>query len=145
MPIKRLALLALLLALVTSPLASAVQSAFSYLLPVDSTIGQVIEPEEGSVELLTLQALGSPYDPAWLESYVPGELHQSFVHTYDQLLASLLPIRDVLIGKAILRGTLYEVPFRTLSGRLATGSFVWYLDEDGETFLVSLSLMYEQP
>lgn len=145
MPIKRVALLSLFLALVMAPLAAGVQSAFSYILPADITIGQVVEPKQGSVEMLTLQALGRPYDPAWLESFVPAELHQSFVHTYDQLLSSLLPCKQVLIGKATLRGTLYEVPFRTLSDRLATGSFIWYLDEDGQTFLLSLSLTDEQP
>ncbi|MDD3058348.1 MAG: hypothetical protein PHY87_02925 [Sphaerochaeta sp.] len=137
---KRFALLSLLLCLLVLPLAADVQSAFSYLLPLDTTIGHVVDPAEGSVELLTSQALQSSYDLAWLDRYVPVELHQSFVYTYDQVLSSLLPCKQVLIGEATLRGSLYEVRFRILADTAATGSCVWYLEEHGRMFLLSLTL-----
>lgn len=140
MPTKRFALLPLLLCLIVLPVAADVQSAFSSILPFDVTIGQVVDPAQGSVELLTSQALHSAYDLAWLDRYVPVELHQSFVHTYDQVLSSLLPCEQVLIGKATLRGSLHEVRFRILSDTAATGSCVWYREENGTMFLLSLNL-----
>jgi hypothetical protein len=139
---KHPVLLSLVLSMMLMPLAAEVQGEFAYTLPYDSVIAHVVEPQEGSVELLTSQALHTPYGLQWLELYVPGELHRSFVHTYDQLLSSLLPCEQVLIGKATLRGNLQEVPFRILSERPATGSCVWYRDENGQDFLLSLSLEY---
>ena len=120
--------------------AASLEEAFSYKLPVDFYIGQIIEPAENSIEEQSLEALKEPYTPAWVETYIPEGMRQGFVHTYDHLLSSYLPSEKLQIGKPVKIGALVEIPFRMFSPKPLIGLLVWVENDEGDPFLLSLSI-----
>ncbi|MDY0290290.1 MAG: hypothetical protein RBR15_15795 [Sphaerochaeta sp.] len=120
----------------------ATQLSFAHIPPLlaqDSLTGQLVEPEEGSVEAFTAQALGEPYTLAWVERYVPEDVRYSFVRTFDQDLSLLLPQTMLTFGKAVHRQESLSVPFR-YGKEMRSGTFVWIEMEPGEYTLLSISL-----
>lgn len=136
---KRWATVFIIILLTTTAFARSLASAFSYKLPVDSFIGQIVEPQPNSIEEQTKEALKDGYSPAWIETYVPEGMRQGFVHTYNHLLADLLPAEQLQIGKAIQFGSLVEVPFRIFAPVPLSGMLVWVESDEGEPYLLSLS------
>jgi hypothetical protein len=120
--------------------AASLKEAFSYKLPVDFYIGQIIEPTENSIEEQSLDALKEPYTPAWIETYIPEGMRQGFVHTYDHLLSDYLPSAELQIGKPVKLGSLVEIPFRVFSPKPLIGLLVWVESDEGDPFLLSLSI-----
>jgi len=120
--------------------AASLKEAFSYKLPVDFYIGQIIEPAENSIEEQSLEALKEPYTPAWIETYIPEGMRQGFVHTYDHLLSDHLPSEELQIGKPVKLGSLVEIPFRVFSPKPLIGLLVWVESDEGDPFLLSLSI-----
>ncbi|MFA7560162.1 MAG: hypothetical protein WCY61_05490 [Sphaerochaeta sp.] len=136
---KRWASVLIIILLATSAFASSLAAAFSYKLPVDLFIGQVVEPQSSSIEEQSKEALKEGYSPSWIETYVPEGMRQGFVHTYNHLLANLLPAEQLQIGKAIQFGSLVEVPFRIFAPVPLSGMLVWVESDEGEPYLLSLS------
>ncbi len=116
------------------------KEAFSYKLPVDFYIGQIVEPARNTLEEQSLSALKEPYTPAWIETYIPEGMRQGFVHTYDHLLSNHLPSKELQIGKPVKIGALVEIPFRVFSPKPLVGVLVWVESDDGNPFLLSLSI-----
>ena len=110
------------------------------LLPLDQNIGQVIEAEPDSIELTAKTALSQSYSPAWIETYIPSSMRTGFVFTYDRLLASLLPLKQLQVAASIQRGHLFEIPFCYHEPTYGYGSMTWMLNEDGHFVLLSLSV-----
>ena len=109
------------------------------LLSQDTLIGQLVEPEQGSVEAYTAQALQESYDLAWIERYVSKDVRPSFVRSFDQELSSLLPQTMLTFGKAVRRQESLSVPFR-YGQEMKSGTFVWIEESEGVYTLLSLSL-----
>lgn len=118
----------------------AILARLSYQLPVHASIGQVVQVQQGSAEEKTMQALESAYSQVWVDGYVPASLRQAFVYTYDSLLVSLLPVKEVQIGKAVKRDVLFEVPFAVYQPSYRTGTMIWTPDEAGDWVLLSLTV-----
>lgn len=135
--VKTLCMVGLALMLSMLSLAAAPTS---YILPINRDIGQVIEVEPGTIEAYAKQALSVAYTPEWVESYVPPSLVQGFVHTYDAILASLLPVSTIQMGRAIHRTHLWEVPFAIIEEPYRWGSMVWMDQSDGRWALLSISI-----
>lgn len=133
---SRNCILVLLIGLASFPLFANPSS----LLPIDLNVGQIVEGLPGSVEEKAEEALSRSYSLAWLESYIPSSMRIGFVHTYDRLLASLLPVRQLQIAKANVRGTLFEVPFCYHEPHYGYGSMTWMQNEEGAFVLLSLSV-----
>ena len=137
---KRGAFLITIFFLTISLQAVSLSAAFSYKLPVDFFIGQIIDPEENSIEAKTQVALKEFYSLDWVEEYVPEGMREGFVHTYDHLLSNVLPAEQLQIAKPIKLGALVEIPFRIFSPQPLTGLLVWVKSDEGEPFLLSLSI-----
>ncbi|NLE15204.1 MAG: hypothetical protein GX626_04970 [Spirochaetales bacterium] len=110
------------------------------LLPIDKNIGQIIAVEPQSVEEQAKRSLSQDYSLAWIETYVPDSLRTGFVHTYDRLLAALLPLEQIQMATHIQRGHLLEVPFCHHAPAYGYGSMTWMQNEDGKFVLLSLSV-----
>lgn len=110
------------------------------ILARDIFIGQIIEVQMQSVEALAKQALLEPYSLSWIESYIPASMRTGFVHTYDRLLASMLPLGQVQVAEAVRRGRMIEVPFCYHEPAYGYGSMTWMQNEDGRFVLLSLSV-----
>lgn len=110
------------------------------LLPLDQNIGQVIEAEPNSIEQTAKTALSQSYSLSWIETYIPASMRTGFVFTYDRLLASLLPLKQLQVAASIQRGHLFEIPFCYHEPTYGYGSMTWMLNEDGHFVLLSLSV-----
>lgn len=110
------------------------------LLPLDQNIGQVIEAEPNSIEQTAKTALSQSYSLSWIETYIPSSMRTGFVFTYDRLLASLLPLKQLQVAASIQRGHLFEIPFCYHEPTYGYGSMTWMLNEDGHFVLLSLSV-----
>ncbi len=122
------------------PLLSVAGATVSYLLPLNSDIGQIIEPEAGTIEAYAKEALTTAYSPQWIERYIPPSLARGFTHTYDELLASILPVETIQMGRGVHRTQLWEVPFVIREPTYRWGSMVWMDQSDGRWALLSISL-----
>lgn len=111
-----------------------------HLLPLDQNIGQVIEAEPNSIEQTAKTALSQSYSLSWIETYIPASMRTGFVFTYDRLLASLLPLKQLQVAASIQRGHLFEIPFCYHEPTYGYGSMTWMLNEDGHFVLLSLSV-----
>ncbi len=109
-------------------------------LPIDATIGQIVEGEEGSVEAVTKEALAASYGPQWVNQYVTDVLRKAFVSTYGDLLGSLLPAKQIQTGRAKVRGNLYEVPFCLHEPVYRWGTMVWTREEKTDWYLVAVAV-----
>lgn len=136
----RVKILWMLTVVLTLPLLFVAGAVPSYLLPINSDIGQVIEGESGTIESYAKEALTTAYTPEWVERYIPPSLMQGFVHTYDTLLASMLPVSTLQMGRAIHRTHLWEVPFAIIEPAYRWGSMVWMDQSDGRWALLSISI-----
>ncbi|MGH0053057.1 MAG: hypothetical protein ACQ5SW_06690 [Sphaerochaetaceae bacterium] len=116
------------------------QAEYEPLLPLDATIGQIVEGEPGSAEEATREALGGTYSPAWIERYVSETFRKAFVNTYETLLLSLLPADQLQVGKATIRTNLYEVPFCIHMPVYRWGTMGWTRDEAGKWVLLTVSV-----
>ncbi len=114
--------------------------AYGAQLPSDASIGQIVSGEEGSAEAITRQALMNSYGPGWLEEYVSEVLRKAFTNTYDQQLVSLLPAKQVQVGKAVVRSDLYEVPFCVHEPDYQWGTMVWTRSEDERWVLLAIKI-----
>ncbi|MGD9927910.1 MAG: hypothetical protein AB7S66_10210 [Sphaerochaeta sp.] len=114
--------------------------AYEAQLPSDASIGQIVRGEEGSAEAITRQALMASYGPAWLEQYVSAVLRRAFTNTYDQQLLSLLPAKQVQVGRAVVRSDLYEVPFCVHEPDYRWGTMVWNRGEDERWVLLAIKI-----
>lgn len=130
-------LLAILLLVFLAPI-HAVSSV--YVLPINRDIGQIIEPDPTQVEAYAKGALTDAYTPEWVETYVPPSLAVGFVHTYNDLLASLLPAHGIQMGRAVQRTHLWEVGFVVTEPTYRWGSMVWMDQNDGRWALLSISI-----
>ena len=127
----------LFLLILSAPLSAAPPS---YLLPINRDIGQIVEPEETGIEHYAQRALASPYSLAWVDAYVPPSLAAGFVHTYNDLLSSLLPASGIQMGRAVQRTHLWEVGFAVTEPTYRWGSMVWMDQSDGRWALLSISI-----
>ncbi|MGE4453668.1 MAG: hypothetical protein AB7D92_03970 [Sphaerochaeta sp.] len=109
-------------------------------LPIDANIGQIVTGEEGSAEAVTKEALGTPYDPPWVDQYVTEALRKAFVSTYGDLLGSLLPAKQIQTGRAKVRGNLYEVPFCLHEPVYRWGTMVWTREAEMGWYLVAVAI-----
>ena len=131
--------------LVSAPVGAlplATQLSFSKDSPylgLDPKIGQLIQPVEGSSEAYTAKALAEPYSLDWVEKYVAEDVRFSFVRTFDQVLANLLPQTTWALGKAVRSQEGVAVPFR-YGEELRYGTFVWIEVAEGAYALVSITL-----
>nr|WP_319475181.1 hypothetical protein [uncultured Sphaerochaeta sp.] len=114
--------------------------AYGAQLPSDASIGQIVKGEEGSAEAITRQSLMESYGPAWLEEYVSEVLRKAFTNTYDQQLVSLLPAKQVQVGRAVVRSDLYEVPFCVHKPAYRWGTMVWTRGEDASWVLLAIKV-----
>ena len=110
------------------------------LLPLDQNIGQIIEAEPNSIEQTAKTALSQSYSLSWIETYIPSSMRTGFVFTYDRLLASLLPLKQLQVAASIQRGHLFEIPFCYHEPTYGYGSMTWMQNEDGRYVLLSLSV-----
>ncbi|HPE92744.1 MAG TPA: hypothetical protein PLQ90_03075 [Sphaerochaeta sp.] len=133
---RRDCILLALVALLHSPLFSSPKP----LLPIDQNIGQIIAVEPQSVEEQAKRSLSQDYSLSWVETYVPESIRTGFVHTYDRLLAALLPLEQIQMASHIQRGHLLEVPFCYHAPAYGYGSMTWMQNEDGKFVLLSLSV-----
>jgi len=62
------------------------------LFAVDSDIGQLEQVKSGSIEEKAVQAVETPYDNQWMESYVDASLFYGFAHAFSQTLIQTLPL-----------------------------------------------------
>lgn len=113
------------------------------ILPKNVDIGQIIEPQEGSVEALAKDALSEPYTLDWIQRYVPASLQAGFVHTNDEALSTILGSTAIQMAKAIRRTQLWEVPFCIFGEEYWWGVMVWVEQNPGSWALLSLSLESE--
>lgn len=130
------------MAIPLSALPLGTQLSFTYGTPTlakDPSIGLLIEPEEGSVEALSSQAISMAYSKEWIERFVSEDLRFAFTRTYDQVLAKLLPQSSISVGKAIRGNDMIEVPLR-FGPDMKYGSFVWIEVSEGVYTLVSITL-----
>ena len=130
--------------LVSAPVGAlplATQLSFSKDSPYWSgpKIGQLIQPVEGSSEAYTAKALAEPYSLDWVEKYVAEGVRFSFVRTFDQVLANLLPQTILALGKAVRSQEGVAVPFR-YGEEMRYGTFVWIEVAEGAYALVSITL-----
>ena len=131
--------------LVISPVAALPLSArlsFSLDVPLlgqDPFIGQLVEPEKGSSEAYTADALSTPYSPEWVEKFVSKDVQFSFIHSFDKELAHLLPQKMFSLGKAVKNQNTVSVPFR-YGEEMRYGTFVWIEISEGRYTLVSITL-----
>ncbi len=88
---------------------------------------------------MTLQSLGETYSPTWIDAYVGVALRKAFTNTYDTQLATKLPLRDIQIGRSVMRAGLYEVPFCYHEPSYGWGTMVWTKGEDETWALLALS------
>ncbi len=109
------------------------------LLGQDVQIGEVLEPEKGSSEAYTAEALGVPYSPEWVSRYVSDDVRFSFIRTFDKDLSLLLPQTRFYVGKAVRREETLSVPFR-YGEQMRSGTFVWIEVSEGLYTLVSITL-----
>lgn len=114
--------------------------AYEAQLPSDASIGQIVRGEEGSAEAITRQALMNTYGPGWLGEYVSEVLRKAFTNTYDQQLVSLLPAKQVQVGRAVVRSDLYEVPFCVHEPDYQWGTMVWNRSEDARWVLMAIQI-----
>ena len=114
--------------------------AYEAQLPSDASIGQIVNSEEGSAEAITRQALMNFYGPGWIEEFVSEVLRKAFTNTYDQQLASLLPAKQVQVGRAVVRSDLYEVPFCVHEPDYQWGTMVWTRSEDERWVLLAIQI-----
>ncbi|MGB4406567.1 MAG: hypothetical protein WBI82_06890 [Sphaerochaeta sp.] len=105
----------------------------------DLAIGQLVQPESGSSEAYTAQALATPYSLDWVEKYVSQDVRFSFVRTFDKELSLLLPQTRFFLGKAIKGQDSISVPFR-YGEEMRYGTFVWVEISQGVYTLVSITL-----
>jgi|GEM_PF-4641636 len=144
---NKLIVVCLLLActLVAAPVAAlplSTQLSFSLDVPMlaqDPSIGQLVQPEEGTSEAYTAEALSTPYSPEWVANFVSKDVQFSFIRTFDTELALLLPQTKVSLGKAIRRQDNVSVPFR-YGEQMRYGTFVWIEVSEGRYTLVSITL-----
>lgn len=127
----------LLLMALLAPLPGA---ASPYLLPLNSDIGQIVEPDKTRIEYYAREALQSPYSVQWVSTYVPPSLEAGFVFTYNDLLAALLPAQGIQMGRAVQRTHLWEVGFVITEPGYRWGSMVWMDQGDGRWALLSISV-----
>lgn len=137
--------LLLVCTLVLSPIAAlplSTQLAFTPDDPVlgqDPHIGQLVQPEKGSCEAYTAEALSTPYSLDWVEKYVSEDVRYTFVHTFDTELSHLLPQTMFSLGKASKGQSRFSVPFR-YGEEMRYGTFVWIEVSEGTYTLVSITL-----
>lgn len=125
---------------VALPLATQLSFALDVpLLAQDPAIGQLVQPQEGSSEAYTAEALSTPYSPDWVAKYVSQDIKFSFIRTFDKELALLLPQKKFALGKAIKRQDSISVPFR-YGEEMRYGTFVWIEISEGRYTLVSITL-----
>jgi len=131
--------------LVVSPVAAlplSTQLSFSLEVPLlsqDAEIGQLIQPEQGTTEAYTAEALSTPYSAEWVEKFVSKDVRFSFIRTFDKELALLLPQKIFSLGKAIKREDTISVPFR-YGEEMRYGTFVWVEISQGRYTLISITL-----
>ena len=71
---------------------------FSGVVPESVKVGRVcVEIEEGSVEEMVSNALKEEFSLSWIEKYC--DQSDAFLASYSPLLASLLPMEDVILGE----------------------------------------------
>ena len=71
---------------------------FSGVVPESVKVGRVcVEIEEGSVEDMVSCALKEDFSLSWIEKYC--DQSDAFLASYSPLLASLLPMEDVILGE----------------------------------------------
>lgn len=109
------------------------------LLAQDPSIGQLVQPEKGSSEAYTAEALSTPYSPDWVAKFVSQDVQYSFIRAFDKELALLLPQKKFSLGKAIKRQDSISVPFR-YGEQMRYGTFVWIEISEGRYTLVSITL-----
>lgn len=122
------------------PLCVLTSAPSSYLLPINSDIGPIVEGDAATIEGYARQALTTPYTLEWVEAYIPPSLAQGFVITYGELLSTILPVPRIQMGKAIQRTHLWEVPFAIIEPTYRWGSMVWIDQDDGRWALLSISI-----
>lgn len=108
-------------------------------LAQDARIGVLVQPESGSSEAYTAEALTKPYSLDWVEKYVSPDVRFSFVRSFDKELALLLPQTLFSLGKAIKGEDTISVPFR-YGKEMRYGTFVWVEISEGTYTLVSITL-----
>ena len=109
------------------------------LLGQDPAIGQLVQPESGSSEAYTAEALATPYSLDWVEKYVSQDVRYSFIRAFDTELSHLLPQTTFSLGKAIKGQDSISVPFR-YGEQMRYGTFVWIEISQGIYTLVSITL-----
>ena len=71
---------------------------FSGIVPESVRVGRVcVKIEEGSVEEMVSNALKEEFSLSWIEKYC--DQSDAFLAPYSPLLASLLPMEDVILGE----------------------------------------------
>lgn len=109
-------------------------------LPVDNVIGQMVQPKEGSVEELTLNALTQSFSLDWIETYVPEDLRNAFTKNFSKDLAKILPLKGVQVAGAVRRGNLFEVAIRYTEPEKGYGTVAWMETENVGYSMISVQL-----
>ncbi len=68
------------------------------LLPVDSVIGQVVQPDSSDVHVLLHKALTAEYGFEWTETYLREDVRPSLVSLFGSWFAENLPAKEMLMS-----------------------------------------------
>lgn len=82
----------------------ALSSKDQIILPVDSEIGQVVQPDDTIFHSFLANIISSEFGYEWLETYVHPDSRASIAEVFSPLLSELLPAKNFVMSSLTQNG-----------------------------------------